>query len=97
MKKISVDSFNMFVEKFANHDLDVVDELYKNISRGIKNSYKKVSVFEVYCRESEAFYKLSIDHTEYPIALKGCLNTYIENEMYEKCSEVKSLLENIKN
>jgi hypothetical protein len=93
MKKIIVDSFEEFVKKFSNQDLDVVSELFSSVKIAIAKNRKKANIFSVYCRETEETYKLSIDKEEYPTVLNGCMNVFVKNEMYEECSQIKSILE----
>ena len=95
MKKVIVNSFEEFVQKFTNQDLDVVNELFSCVKVAIAKNRKKANIFSIYCRETEETYKLSIDKDEYPTVLNGCMNTFIKNEMYEECIEVKSLLETL--
>ena len=97
MKKITVDSFKDFIQKFVDHDIDLVDDLFESIKIGIAKNRKKINIFSIYCRETDSTYKISVNREECIPALKGCLNTFIKNEMYEKCSEVKSLLEQLNN
>lgn len=93
MKKVTVKTFEDFMDKFNNKDLDVVDELFKHIKIALIKNKKKIQVFSIYCTDTEMIVKLSIDKDEFPKVLNGCMNAYIKNEMYEECSQIKSILE----
>ena len=45
MKKIIVDSFEEFVKKFSNQDLDVVSELFSSVKIVIAKNRKKANIF----------------------------------------------------
>ena len=93
MKKLTVKTFEDFMDKFVNHDLDVVNELFKHVKIALVKNKKKIQVFSIYCTDTEMVVKLSIDKDEFPKVLNGCMNAYIKNEMYEECSQIKSILE----
>jgi hypothetical protein len=93
MKKFKVSTIEEFQTKVANYDtLDIADALLESIAKGIKNNSKKVAVCDVEIEEEQEIFRLYSSKEDWPIALEGCIKTFINSEEYEKCIEVQKLL-----
>ena len=93
MKTLKMKSFEEFSRKLQTFDTaELADELLIAIKKGIKNNRKKVSVCDIEIEEDGEKIRLYSSESDWPTALNGCMNAFIQTEEYEKCSEIQKLL-----
>lgn len=94
MKAFKVDSFESFVKRVEGKDLEISTEIYSKITKGHKRGFKKVKVFTIMVNNNER-YDFEIERSEWSKALNTCLEVFAENDMFEECIEIKSILEQL--
>lgn len=94
MKVFKVDSFESFVKRIEGKDLEISTEIYSKITKGHKRGFKKVKVFTVMIKNGECF-DFEIERGEWNKALNTCMEVFAENDMFEECIEIKSILEHL--
>jgi hypothetical protein len=67
-------------------------EAVEGIKDAIKNRAKTAILFEL----GKSEYYVELDKTEWKQALQSCMDMYIEKELYERCSDIKILIDKIK-
>lgn len=93
MNKIKVKSYDEFFNKLVNFDnIELANELFLSIKRGIKTKRKKVTVCDVEVENEKEIMRLYSSYEDWPIALEGCKNAFIQTEEYEKCTEIQNLI-----
>ena len=70
----------------------VFKETYLGIKDAIDNKKKTAILFEL----EKSDYYIEIEKSDWKQALESCIDKFIETEQYEKCSEVKDLINKIK-
>jgi hypothetical protein len=70
----------------------VYSEAVEGIKDAIKNKSKTAILFEL----NKSEYYVELDKSEWKQALQSCMDIFIEKELYERCSEIKILIDKIK-
>jgi tRNA threonylcarbamoyladenosine modification (KEOPS) complex Pcc1 subunit len=92
MKTLKFKTIEEFQDKITGFETtELADAIFEAIQRGMKNNNKKVSVCDVEIEEDDELFTLYSTAEDWPVALKGCLETFIINEEYEKCIVVQEL------
>lgn len=95
MKVFESKNFEDFIKRVEGKDLEISTEIYSKISNGFKRKYKKVKVFTVSLSNREQF-DFEIDRSEWPKALNTCMEVFAENDMFEECIKIRTMLEQLK-
>ena len=83
------------VEALCNNEVfskAVYVEAVEGIRDAIKNRAKTAILFEL----GKSEYYVELDKSEWKQALQSCMDMFIEKELYERCSEIKILIDKIK-
>ena len=92
MRTIKVKSMADFTQRLAESETtELADCLMEAIKRGIAKNIKKVAVCDVMVEEDGEIFRLYSTHEDWPVALNGCMKTFINTEQYEKCSEIQKI------
>ena len=92
MRTIKVKSMSDFTQRLAESETtELADCLLEAIKRGIAKNIKKVAVCDVVVEEDGEIFRLYSTHEDWPVALSGCMKTFINTEQYEKCSEIQKI------
>jgi len=67
-------------------------ETIEGIQDAIKNRSKTAVLFQI----SKSEYYLELDKSQWKQALQTCIDKFIETEDYEKCNDIKILIDKIK-
>lgn len=94
MKLFKADSIDSLITRVEGKDLEMAIEIYKNVARGYKRKYKKVSVFDVALPNGDVM-SFEIEKHEWPKALTTCIEVLAENDMFEECIEAKKILDEL--
>ena len=95
MKVFKTDTFGDFIKRMEAKDLEISSEVYSKITKAYKRNYKKVKVFIVTLDNGDQF-DFEIKRDEWSKALNACIDIFAENDMFEECIEIKTLLEQLK-
>ena len=95
MKVFKTDTFEDFIKRIEDRDLEISSEIYSKITKAYKRNYKKVKVFTVTLNNGDQF-DFEIKRDEWSKALNTCMDIFAENDMFEECIEIKTLLEQLK-
>lgn len=96
MKTVLVDSFEDFEELTATPTLEICQEIVKALTKGIDKKRKKVKVFELSIKSDPgAVYDFSIERGEWLKALTTCLDMYTQEELFEECIQIQSLIKTL--
>lgn len=95
MKIFETENFDDFIKRVEGRDLEVSTEIYNKIMRGYKRGFKKVKVFTVSLSGGDHF-DFEIDRDEWSKALNTCLEVFAENDMFEECIEITTVLKELK-
>ena len=79
-------------DKGKELSLSIVDGIIKNYDRDKKH----VHVVSIFIEEEDNVYDLTVDREMFVGTLEQNLETLLSHEMYEKCAEIKELLDKIK-
>ena len=80
------------VDTLCNNEIfskTVYIEAVESIKDAIKNKSKTAILFEL----GKSEYYVELDKSEWKQALQSCLDRYIEKELYEACTEIKTLID----
>jgi hypothetical protein len=80
------------VDTLCNNEIfskAVYIEAVESIKDAIKNKSKTAILFEL----GKSEYYVELDKSEWKQALQSCLDRYIEKELYEACTEIKTLID----
>lgn len=91
IKYRSVEEMNIKLQSTNTPELS--NEIFNAIKRGIKNNNKLVTVCNIELEEDDEVIKLQSSKEDWKTALDGCMNNFLKTEEYEKCSEIKQILE----
>lgn len=78
---------------------EYADNIYTYSFNAIKLSLKKDQDIAYVCKiknEGETFYEIIIESYDWPEHLESAIQYYEDNEDYEKCAQILSLLKDIK-
>jgi len=95
MKVFKTETFEDFIKRVEGRDLEISTEIYSKIMRGHKRGFKKVKVFTVSLNNGDHF-DFEIDRSEWSKALNTCLEAFAENDMFEECIEITTVLKQLK-
>jgi|LauGreDrversion4_2_1035121.scaffolds.fasta_scaffold899200_2 hypothetical protein len=96
MKELSANTLFEFKTRIESDDLEIVDEIYGAIKRGITKKYKSVNVFNVVLKKDPLnVYKFKLDKDQWSFALQKCLQVYSDNELFETCVEIQGLIKEL--
>lgn len=99
MKKIKTINFasieDLNLQLGSTNTPELAEEIFGAIKRGIKNNNKSVTVCKIKLEDEEEIIKLQSSKEDWETALNGCLKNFIKTEDYEKCSEIKQMLEKL--
>jgi len=70
----------------------VFKETYLGIKDAIDSKKKTAILFEL----EKSDYYIEIEKSDWKQALESCIDKFVETEQYEKCSEIKDLIDKIK-
>lgn len=93
IKFSSIEELNIQLESVNTPEL--AEEIFGAIKRGIKNNNKLVTVCKIKLEDEEEIIKLQSSKEDWKTALNGCLKNFIKTEDYEKCSEIKQMIEKL--
>ena len=83
---------NDFTQRLAEREsTELADCLLEAIKRGVAKNIKKVAVCDVMVEEDGEVFRLYSTQEDWPVALSGCMKTFINTEQYEKCSEIQKI------
>lgn len=92
MKTLRFKTIEEFQDKITGFDtIELANCLLEAIQRGMKNNNKKVTVCDVEIEEDDELFTLYSPSEDWPVALKGCMQAFIQNEEYEKCIVIQEL------
>jgi hypothetical protein len=83
------------IDSLCNNEVfsrTVFKETFLGIKDAIETKKKTAILFEL--EKSEYF--IEIEKLDWKQALESCIDRFIETEQYEKCSEIKELIDKIK-
>jgi hypothetical protein len=86
-------SINDFKDKIDSKDLEMSDEIFKQIKKAFnaKTKRKTITAFSVEIQNTVIDFTLNRD--QWIKSLETCLSVFIEQEWYEKCAEIKKMME----
>jgi hypothetical protein len=96
MPILELENYEEFVKRTEVKDFEICTYILTAVRRGYTKKYNKVKVFDMIMRTDPfSRYSFSLERSEWKKALNACLEAYAERELYEECSEIKSLLESL--
>lgn len=82
---------NEFYSSLKRHDLDITLKMVKCIISASKRNKDSIDIFDIGFKNMSSML-FSIDKNEYKNCLENCMNTLIEAEEYEICTEIVKIL-----
>lgn len=92
MKTLTFKTLADFSQKITDHESsEFADLLFDAIKKGMSKNTKKVAVCDVFVEDEGEVFRLYSSKEEWPVALEGCIKSFIKTEEYEKCSEIQKI------
>ena len=96
MPILELENYEEFVKRTEVKDFEICTYILAAVRRGHARKYNKVKVFDMIMKTDPTHsYSFSLERSEWKKALTACLEAYADRELYEECSEIKSLLESL--
>jgi protein-arginine kinase activator protein McsA len=87
------DEFDQYIkDKGKELSIAIVDGIIKNFNKNKKH----VHVVSIFIEEEDNVYDLTVDREMFLGTLEQNLDTLLEHELYEKCAQVKELIDKLK-
>ena len=88
-----VDSWEDLDAALDAGDLDITNAIFSKIKKGVKRNFKRVKVFTATLTdEPDYIYDWYLERKQFSKALTNCLEVYEEQERYEECAEIMTML-----
>lgn len=85
-------SNNTEMETFINNNkIDIMEHIVSSIDSAVKNKSDTIVIFEFY----NSPYIVTISNDDFKDNLSNILNYYKKNELYELCSRIENILNNL--
>jgi hypothetical protein len=96
MELFIIDEWEEMEEALREGNLEVIDIVCKVVKKGVKRKFKQVTMFAVSFRdEPEYEYDWILESSQYKTMLENCIEVYSRHEMYEKCAEIKNIVDTL--
>jgi len=83
-----------FNQKLIKRDFDLIQKMTKCVVSAIQRKKEKIDIFEVTFKDGNTI-TFSMDKNEYKNFLEKSLNDFVQEEMYEYCSELKKIIDKL--
>lgn len=95
MLKVKVENYEGITTFLREEKNKFFTAIINGVKKAWKNKLGRVEVAEFSVNDSEAIVNIDIDEEDWEESLYLALYYYEENEEYEKCLEIKTLITNI--
>ena len=93
-KLFEFNSVKELEEAVDNKDLYLSVEVYKQIKKAVNNKYKKVTAFSAKVSEHDIL-DFELNYEQWSIALNTCIDVFSENDMFEECIDIQSIIKQL--
>ena len=83
-----------FYEKLKNRDFELIQKMTKCVLSAAQRKKEKIDIFEITFKDGSSM-TFSVEKNNYKMFLEKSLNDYIQEEMYEYCSEIKKTIDKL--
>jgi hypothetical protein len=82
------------IEALCNNE-SFSNAVYKETVEGIKDAISNKKKIAILFELDKSDYYVEISKDQWKPALQSCIDKFIENELYEKCNDIKILIDKI--
>lgn len=96
MPVIRVADIEEFTRRTDERDFEICKHIYEAIQKAIKRNIKTVKVFDLVLDADPLHkYSFSLSKDQWKTALNSCLDAYTAQELYEECTQIKSIINSL--
>ena len=85
---LSLQNAKEFDELVHNRDIRIAKSIVKNLLKNLHTNKNNIPVLEVNISDENVTFHIVINRDNFLDVLEKSLKIYIENELYEECSEI---------
>lgn len=97
VKEFNFKSREEFDEFIARKDKELSIAIIDGISKNFDSKKRHIHVVSISIDDEDQIYDLTVEKDQFLDTLEQNLDTLVQHELYEKCSEVKELIDKLKN
>lgn len=85
---LSLQNAKEFDELIHSRDIRISKSMVKNILKNLFTDKNRIPVLEVNIKDENIIYHIVVNRDDFLTVLEKNLKIFIENELYEECSEI---------
>jgi hypothetical protein len=94
--EITVNNEAEFQEMLDNKDFKIAQIIVETILKNLDNPKQHVHILTVTCFEDDISYDITLEKKHFSSTLEENLKYYIQQELYEKCSQIVDVINKLK-
>ena len=95
-QEIKVRTYKEFHDRVDAKDFKISQMIVNSILQNLDSPKPKIHILSVNCTDEDTTYDLSLEKSYFADTLQENLQFFIENEQFEKCSEITKVIEQLK-